>query len=436
MKVRREDWRRLVAVLCLCLGALVIREHYILVARVDNPMVGDVRQYVAYAYNLVEHGTFSSSVPGSATITADSYRGPGYPLLIAAAMLATGASSADWYFLLLHAQAFLGAATVALAILLGWRHRPSTGLLAGLLLAVWPMHVTFTGVLLSEVLFGFLLAIGTWTSLRAADGRRAMGLAAGIAWGWSFLVNPVVFFVPLGFAAWLALRGTRRAAVNLLAAFALLVVPWTIRQATVTEPHVPGRSVINLVQGSWPLYHDAWVEFRRGDKYAQTIMRDIDSEVELLDSNPSEGARKMLHRISEQPVAYARWYMWDKPFLLWDWDIRIGAGELYLVDTVNSPYQSHGPWAWYAQWLRKANPAIFLLALAGCVLALARRSREPVPLVPIAYVFAYLTVAHMVFQAEPRYSVPYRFIEFLLAASTLTQWLPRRHSAASSPASS
>lgn len=65
---------------------------------------------------------------------------------------------------------------------------------------------------------------------------------------------------------------------------------------------------------------------------------------------------------------------------------------------------------------RTLNPIIFGLALLFAIYALAKRA--PAASI-LALSFAYFTAVHMVLQAEPRYSVPYRPIEFLLFVGAL-----------------
>jgi hypothetical protein len=89
---------RLFWILGLAVVALawMLREQFILVGRVDMPSRGDIVQYVSYAWNLVHHGEFSSADPGPLPPAADAFRGPGYPLFLAA-FLASAPDDASWY---------------------------------------------------------------------------------------------------------------------------------------------------------------------------------------------------------------------------------------------------------------------------------------------------------------------------------------------------
>ena len=69
--------------------ALHVRIQYVNKTLIDAPIRADARQYVIYGYNLANHGTFSKEFP-SDNPCPDSFRSPGYPLLIALALILGG----------------------------------------------------------------------------------------------------------------------------------------------------------------------------------------------------------------------------------------------------------------------------------------------------------------------------------------------------------
>ena len=277
-----RDPRFLLWLALVTLLAAAIREHFVLATIVDHPFVGDVRQYVFYAWNLVHHGVFSLAPPQIAAPPPDAYRSPGYPWLISLCMMLR--PNGDWYALMLQAQVLLGTATVALTGMLGRLWLPRwAALWAAALLAFWPHHVAATGALLSEVLFGFTLIAAL---LLYARGRMP---AAGAMFGFSYLVNPLIGLFPIVLALLHKRDFDRRKLVLLLGVFLLPVAALAIRNATIasTPNQQPGRLATNLVQGSWPLYHAAQNDAHLGKAVPMAIMRDIDEEVGLLDANPA-----------------------------------------------------------------------------------------------------------------------------------------------------
>ena len=419
--------------------ALLLREYFILVTQVEAPIRGDIREYVDYAWNLLHRHTFSNALRDSVVVVPDAYRGPGYPLFLAASMLAGGAGD-GWYFIVLHAQALLGTATVLMGVLLA-RHWLSRGwsLTAGVLMAIWPHHIAATGALLSEVVFGFTLMLALLLTAEAAR-RRSTGwaVAAGVAWGCAYLVNPLSLLFPLLVALVLWRAGSGRQGTYLLAIALAFAGVWAGRNATLQpQSGIPGRATVNFVQGSWPQFLRALNNSQRigpdANLIPKQIVQAVGDEISQFAKDPRVGLRDMADRMALDPGYYARWYAFGKPWLLWDWDIRVGAGDVYFLVVTHSPLETHPLLRGIKTTLHALNPAIFLLSLAAAagILVLGMRRPVSVGLAPllVALFFVYLTLVHTVFQAEPRYSIPYRPMELLLAVTALavaTGWLRRR----------
>ena len=430
--------------------AVVLREQFVLTGIVDYPLAGDVRDYYAYAWNLAEHGVFSRVLPGTGAPVADAYRTPGFPWLLAICLRIWPEDPASpvlgmWYPVALQLQVLLGSASVLLAMLLARRCVAANwALLAGLLLALWPHHIAATGTLLSEVAFGCALLAALYASARAWQSPgRGWWIAAGAGFGYAYLVNPLVALLPLLFAA-CAWRQRRRTGAALLAlVFLLPVAALAWRNAGLpAEPHPPiGRAALNFVQGSWPNYHAAHSRYRSGDPVAIAIMDEINREAVLLEQRPRDGARTLLARFASAPFGYLRWYAWDKPWLLWDWNIRIGHGGFYFQDVRHSSLE-RPPLRELLLGFRALNPLFSLLALLGSLAWIVRRGAraEDAASSLVAATLLYLTAIHVVFQAEPRYANAYRGIEAVMVVVVLA-WLAARlprpgHAAKADPAES
>lgn len=436
MNVTRRQFLLWLALLTLF--AWLLREYFVLVTVVEAPIRGDIRQYVAYAWNLLHHGTFSQVWPGSGVPVADTFRGPGYPLFLALWM-ALGTEPDGWYQLALHAQAVLGALTATATVLLArhWLSRP-WAVFAGALVAVWPHHVAATGALLTEVVFGFVLMLALLLAAEAIRRRStAWAIASGIVFSCAALTSTVVLLFP-PFVAWLCWRERApRAAWTLLLCALLGSALWSVRNATVEEPPgEPGRITMNLVQGSWPLYHRAYAS-RNASPIAREIMRAVGDEEKLLASDPRTGITRMIERMSDDPGYYTQWYLLEKPFLLWDWDIRMGAGDVYFHRLSHSPLETNPVLHTIKRGLETLNPAIFALsALASLVLLfgwLGRAKWSAPAVVLVAGFCIYVTIVHDVFQAEPRYSIPYRSMQLLMLATALS-WIATKVGALKSDA--
>jgi hypothetical protein len=408
----RPGRRWWLALLALGLFAWALREYFLAVSQAQAPLRGDAIDYLQYARNLLDHGVFSRSREGQ-PLQADAYRGPLFPLLVAAALRFGGG---HWYEGVMQLQALLGA--LSCMLLAQWT-RPWLGaraaLGAGALLALWPHHIAATGMLLLEVPFGLALLLALLASARALrDGAAAAAVLAGIAWGAAALCNPVaLLFVPL-LALGLAARRQFRLAGALLLGFALLAGPWELRSLGLDPAQRGGvRAKVNLVQGSWPSYHIAYVS-RNAHPEPRAILREIDAEERLIRQDTAAGLRAMWRRMREHPGLFLHWYLLEKPLLLWDWDIRIGAGDVYVHPVSNSPLERHPLLSAFKRRLAAINTGLSVAALAYALRLLARaRARTPEALLA-AGVFLYLTAVHVVLQAEPRYATAYRAIEIAL----------------------
>jgi 4-amino-4-deoxy-L-arabinose transferase-like glycosyltransferase len=172
------------------------------------------------------------------------FRAPGYPLFLAGVYGAAGL--ADRFAAARLVQALLGAAlaplTAMLALRLGLSRRAA--LLAGGIVALYPILLFYPLALASENLFFLLLLAGTILLLDAIENRRtAAALAAGLLLGLATLTrSTLAAFLPLGALAigirsGGALPGRRgaflRRAIVFSAAVCLVIVPWTVRNSLV-----------------------------------------------------------------------------------------------------------------------------------------------------------------------------------------------------------
>lgn len=361
--------------------AFIVREGFILAAWCPDPLRGDAGEYMAYALNLPDYFGRGDA--------PDAYRSPGYPVLL-------------WLSgsLIYQVQVILGTLTVAATYALGRLWMPRTfALLAALWMALQPHHIAATGTLLSEVLLGALV-IGSLLAAAYAHQRRsvALGVTAGVLFACAYLTNPVTAFLPLLLAPffWRA----RKVGAAMLLMPLLAIGGWGIRNMD-----MPGdtRAQLNLVQGSFPEYHQAW-------KWQRLLMHDKYGEI--VAETASGSIRPSLERMAKDPAKYAQWYA-SKPYLLWDWDIRIGMGGVYSIKFENSPLDRG--WLFAVNALQNGlNPLLFALAFCGLVLAY----RSPAQAM-VAIAVVYVTAVHVVLQAEPRYAIPYRSLEVLLAFSAV-----------------
>jgi 4-amino-4-deoxy-L-arabinose transferase-like glycosyltransferase len=186
---------------------------------------GDAVSYDSIATNLIEGNGYRNS-GGEVPVLP-----PVYPTFLAATYKLTAHS----FTAVRIAQAVLGAATCAVVYLIGRRaFNDATGLLAALLMAVYPWFIYYNRLLITETLFIFLFSLAVLAMLWSAQKAVPRNLAlAGVLLALVNLTHSTALLLPLLFAAWLVVAlgvrlGTRSAAV-FLAAFVLTLLPWTAR---------------------------------------------------------------------------------------------------------------------------------------------------------------------------------------------------------------
>jgi hypothetical protein len=163
------------------------------------------------------------------------------------------------------------------------------GLAAAAIAAFYPELVWFSAHFWSETLFTVLLWWG-FERLVAADGSASRTAAvAGVLFGLAVLTREtVLYFLPIA-AVWLAWHrvGGRRRAAIFLALAAVVVVPWTVRNALVFHAFVPVSTAgaLNVWQGNTRLsreevYEEYWSVHGRIEKYRHSRRRAIESILE------------------------------------------------------------------------------------------------------------------------------------------------------------
>jgi 4-amino-4-deoxy-L-arabinose transferase-like glycosyltransferase len=215
----------------------------------------DSHAYYALAKALYEEASYGG--PG---FHDPSDWSPGAPLLYAASFYATGGAREGTARIV---EALLGVAAILVVFLLGERlgttlagpdrrsgrqSGSSVGLVAAFAVAVYPPFIHSTGELMSEPPALLALPAAVLAFLWAGEQERLRAwLLPGFLFGLTAMFRPEYLFVAIVFAVLAAVRvGTARGwrpglagAGLLVAALALPIVPWTIRNIDVLHRVVP-----------------------------------------------------------------------------------------------------------------------------------------------------------------------------------------------------
>lgn len=357
----------------------------------------------------------------------------------------------------------VGLSTLAIPLVYGLARaqisRRAAGV-AALLVAVDPTLAAFSHYLFPETLFIALLLAAVLALFRRPDARtRADLVTAGLLFGLTTLTRSVALYFLLAWAAFAALRGRRREALQAATVFAValaVVLPWTLRNAFKYETFL-------LVDGT--LARTAYFAFSEGffnrdlgylHRDAQTPEREpcsvgeapgapalppVDELVEIF----PEGMHGLLGRREPKMAVYrARTFATLDVAAEEDCELERGlafarahpgtvAGHVlhrfyafwgpnsYLLRWVKHGFYGDGPLAQssYA-WLKPAVVAWHVALVVCAVLAFGRRRLSPV-LVFAALFVAYYTAIHMLAVAHSRYRLPVMPFVMLAASSWLAE---------------
>jgi 4-amino-4-deoxy-L-arabinose transferase-like glycosyltransferase len=405
--------------------------------RVDNAWEGRAPVYDAGAYARIaenlERGDGFTLGPG-ATQPASNYS-PGLPLLIGGLYEVTGGAHERAARLVL---ALLGSLSVLFAYLIGRRlSGPLAGLVGAGAVAIYPALLEYQGMFMSEPLAATLLSGALLSMLWAADreqGREARlrWLAPGLLLGALALTRPeyLAIAIPIAVAVlarrgWDGWRAGIVQALILLIGVAVIVAPWTARNAIALDRFVPVSTGGGQVLFAGSYLPSGGDPERVGDEVLQrhpqlrgqlppdprleqilaALARQRFPSLESDAALARMGRERLLDDVSERPVEYAGfvaaklWRIWahgprdvmrEPPWEVFHW-LLIGLGLVGL-----------GILAWRRRWeALLIGVVLFSVTATGALLvASPRRALVTIPVVaPLAGV---ATAWALRPRAEPR----------------------------------
>jgi 4-amino-4-deoxy-L-arabinose transferase-like glycosyltransferase len=219
-------------------------------------LVGDEVYYAQVAAHLAsgEGHLYVGALEGEAR----AWRPPAHPFALSLlldperARRADAASDPEQLRTLVRLQVLVGALLVAAtALLAAALFDARTGLLAAALAAAYPALVAQSHMLWSEGLFSLAVTLALAAAVRAERSPSpAWVAAAGLGFGIAALARELALGAALAATAWWVARAPRGAgraaagrAVLALALVALVVAPWTLRNARVLGRFVPVSTI-------------------------------------------------------------------------------------------------------------------------------------------------------------------------------------------------
>lgn len=412
---RLPAWLPWLAIAALALALRLIHLWQLRTAPVFDLTIGDARGFDAWAQRIVAGDWLGSGV---------FYQAPLYPYFMAAIYGAGGHLAAVRVV-----QSCLGALACVLLGLAGSRFFcRSIGLLAAVLLAVWPSALFHDGLIQKSAIDAFLLCV-----LLALLSARTVGqggwLAIGVALGALALTREnVLAFVPallLGIAVRVPrphpVGGRGRAAAAFLLGLALVLVPVAVRN--------------RVVGGEWHLTTSSfgpnlYIGNHAGANGLSTPLRYARADIRYEQLDATQIAEQALGRTLSPREVSGYWSARAVEFIVQqpaEWLALVGTKAVLLVNRVeigdaedqytyaewSTPLAMLGPWLHFG--------VLVPLAAAGIVLAWPRR-RDIALLYVLLAVYA---LSLLVMFVMARYRHPLLPLLLLFAAAAVVDGMRR-----------
>ena len=245
-------------------GTLILYSVIFSVMKTDSFYFhADTYEYVAIANNILDHHVFSRQLPEHEII-----RTPGYPILIAGAMMIAGRE--DFTHIIILVQTIFVAITAWLIARMGAGAFGNirSGNISAIIYILLPTTIWYTMVGMTEITFT-LLFITALSLRRYVWGGAMIGLA--------ILIRPIAMLSPLLIAPFL-FKKRLRAGVLFLIGLALVVTPWVARNYDLGfGATIAYIGPFNLAHGNATKFY-AW----RNGVSNQTALDKIQAEVDTL----------------------------------------------------------------------------------------------------------------------------------------------------------
>jgi 4-amino-4-deoxy-L-arabinose transferase-like glycosyltransferase len=396
---------------------------------VEVPIRADARDYVAYSYNMLHSSTYSRQVAWPVvkrhvTPVSDAMRQPGYPAFLT--LFLRGEPDQKFVDAVVLSQACIGICIVALVFCLArLMFGAAAGLGAMLFAALSPHLIVMEGYVLSETLFALsvLATLGALLLMcRPPDVAKRLKWAAatGVLLALSCYVRPTLeHLAPLMFlVVWLVpgLKPYRREASVIAIVFALTMAPWWVRNLNVIG-HLsdPTLMISTLHHGSYPDF------IYPGNADSAGYPYEYDPLTPQIESSLASVLGYIFHKFTEQPLTYLHWYLIGKIQFFLDWDIVDGAYDVFTYPVLQSPYYSDMVFITTHAIMRGMH---WPLAIAGVIGALLAWTPFVIPVFSgwrlgavrvMSCMMLYVLLVHIAGAPYPRYSIPFRPLQYLLA---------------------
>ena len=396
--------------------ALALRLAFVLFYEQVPVWLGDDVIYDSIGQSLADgRGFVLQKVHSDGIIDEPQVRvGPAYPLFLASLYFPFGHSIPAVRV----AQAILGAVTVVLTFRIAWlAFGAPKARLAGLITAVYPALILYTGMVLTEITFAFLLVLCVWLATEAFHRRSAsLWTATGFLLGLAILLRTEALVIaPLlvGTLLRFGTNGARAKSILLLClTMTLTVGTWTLRNY-----YHYNELILVSTHGGPTLWISTvgWRDWNFDDPVYQSLISQ--------GANDREQARilqrQAIKNILDNPGGYLL-LCFRRIFDLW-----LGSHTTYLVGFTNSfkAYYDNGDVGRVAvkAVLFGINTALVGLAILGIPRAFRIGSEKRAFLWLCLHPIIAVTIVHFFLYSGARYHVPVLPFVLIFSAVGLLQ---------------
>lgn len=321
------------------------------------------------------------------------FRGPGYPLLLATVDLVFG----NLFPAIVVIQCIIGALLCLVVYYIGKQALDSwVGSAAALVAALHPLLIWYSPRLRYEPLLTLLIALAILWLLRVQESRSVRdAFLVGLFFGCATLVSQIAILLPVTLFIGSVLLSAHRTSLVKSYIVALLtmvtaIVPWTLRNYYISGLIIPVHSggVTQFVKGNYEseAYDKAPMQTQALDRMGAAYV------AQLLDSDPDEFQLKATG-VDQALLPHALSFVRNEPDRLL---------RKILVQVPRFWYLSQSP---LKSWFLAGVQGILLLpALVGTFHML--RIRQPELLLPLLLPILYFNVLYAATHVEARYSTP------------------------------
>jgi Gpi18-like mannosyltransferase len=369
--------------------ALFLRLHYLWYGRLE-PLEWDQLNYTKLALQLLDTGVYAYRDTEPNTLVT-----PGLPMFLTFMLVVFGRDPLEPTLMLVrYVQCFLPLLSVWFIYKTGSRlFHPAAGVLAALMVAVYPSYVWSSSLILTEVLFLTVFSVLLFVQVRIIQENRTRDhIWGGVLIGLAVLIRPNV--LPLAVVPYVFLWLTHKKLYLPLilrgaGAFALIMLPWWVRNLITFHEFIPvakGEAGNPFLGGTDPYFRNTidWANVKEEGQF-------------------EEGVQRIKEGLREDPWLWISWFTVGK-FRVFFRTLWVGSYPFYVP-------------GWYFYLLNKLHFIIVYTGLAALPLMAFRGSRS----------FAYLAVSlglfwgiHQLFIPVDRYL--YGMLPFLMlgAAGAVT----------------